>query len=115
VYEYNLVLYDFFSTISFHLWHRETRKLCHHLYYLKERDNVILNRRKYLRQKRLNRNPDGSFKRVEVYLDETYVAGHAFPGRAYNTSIRRTNNVMPLAFARGMTLFAGDFLHYATE
>ena len=40
---------------------------------LKERDNVILNRRRYLRQKRLNRNPDGSFKRVEVYLDETFV------------------------------------------
>lgn len=40
---------------------------------LKESDYVILNRRRYLRQKRLNRNPDGSFKRVEVYLDETYV------------------------------------------
>jgi len=40
---------------------------------LKERDYVILARRQYLRQKRLNRNPDGTFIRPEVYLDETYV------------------------------------------
>ena len=40
---------------------------------LKERDEVILARRKYLRAKRANRNPDGTLKRPEVYLDETYL------------------------------------------
>ena len=40
---------------------------------LKERDYVILARRRYLRQKRLNRKSDGSFKRPEVYLDETFI------------------------------------------
>lgn len=40
---------------------------------LKERDEVILARRKYLRAKRANRNPDGTLKRPEVYLDETYI------------------------------------------
>jgi hypothetical protein len=40
---------------------------------LKERDYVILARRRYLRQKRLNRNPDGSFIRAEIYLDETFI------------------------------------------
>lgn len=40
---------------------------------LKERDYVILARRRYLRQKRLNRKPDGTFIRPEVYLDETFV------------------------------------------
>ncbi len=40
---------------------------------LKERDYVILARRRYLRQKRLNRKPDGSFVRQEVYLDETFI------------------------------------------
>ncbi len=40
---------------------------------LKERDYVILARRRYLRQKRLNRNPDGSVIRPEVYLDETFI------------------------------------------
>lgn len=40
---------------------------------LKERDYVIVARRKYLRQKRLNRKPDGSFIRPEVYLDETFI------------------------------------------
>lgn len=40
---------------------------------LKERDYVILARRRYLRQKRLNRNPDGTFIRPEVYLDETFI------------------------------------------
>jgi len=40
---------------------------------LKERDYVILARRKYLRSKRANRNRDGSLKRPEVYLDETYI------------------------------------------
>lgn len=40
---------------------------------LKERDYVILARRQYLRQKRLNRKPDGTLIRPEVYLDETFV------------------------------------------
>ena len=40
---------------------------------LKERDYVILARRRYLRQKRLNRKPDGTFIRPEVYLDETFI------------------------------------------
>jgi transposase len=40
---------------------------------LKERDYVILARRRYLRHKRLNRNVDGAFIRPEVYLDETYI------------------------------------------
>jgi len=40
---------------------------------LKERDYVILARRRYLRQKRLNRKSDGSFERTEVYLDETFI------------------------------------------
>jgi transposase len=40
---------------------------------LKEHDYVVLARRHYLRQKRANRNPDGSLKRPEVYLDETFV------------------------------------------
>jgi len=40
---------------------------------LKERDYVILARRRYLRRKLLNRKPDGTFERPEVYLDETFV------------------------------------------
>jgi transposase len=40
---------------------------------LKEHDYVVLARRRYLRQKRANRNPDGSLKRPEVYLDESFV------------------------------------------
>ena len=40
---------------------------------LKERDYVILARRRYLRQKLSNRKPDGTFARPEVYLDETFV------------------------------------------
>jgi transposase len=40
---------------------------------LKEQDRVILARRYYLRAKRSNRNPDGTLKRPEVYLDETYI------------------------------------------
>lgn len=40
---------------------------------LKERDYVILARRRYLRQKRLNRRTDGTPIRPEVYLDESYV------------------------------------------
>ena len=40
---------------------------------LKEQDRVILARRNYLRGKRSNRNSDGTLKRPEVYLDETYI------------------------------------------
>jgi transposase len=40
---------------------------------LKERDYVILARRRYLRQKRMNRKSDGTFVRPEVYLDETFI------------------------------------------
>ncbi len=40
---------------------------------LKERDYVVLARRCYLRQKRLNRKADGTTIRPEVYLDESYV------------------------------------------
>ena len=40
---------------------------------LKERDYVIAARRKYLREKISNRNDNGTFKRPEVYLDETYL------------------------------------------
>ena len=40
---------------------------------LKERDYIIIARRKYLREKRGNRKPDGSLKRPEVYLDETFI------------------------------------------
>jgi transposase len=40
---------------------------------LKEKDYVILARRKYLRAKLANRNPDGTLRCPEVYLDETYI------------------------------------------
>jgi transposase len=40
---------------------------------LKERDYVVRARRNYLRIKRANRNIDGTLKRPEVYLDETYI------------------------------------------
>ncbi len=40
---------------------------------LKERDYVISARRKYLREKISNRNDNGTLKRPEVYLDETFL------------------------------------------
>lgn len=40
---------------------------------LREQDYVVLARRQYLRRKIANRNPDGSLKRPEVYLDETFI------------------------------------------
>jgi len=40
---------------------------------LKEQDRVILARREYLRAKLANRNHEGTLKRAEVYLDETYI------------------------------------------
>jgi transposase len=47
---------------------------------LKEQDRVIMARRDYLRAKRANRNPDGTLKRPEVYLDETYInRNHSSP------------------------------------
>lgn len=40
---------------------------------LKEQPYIVQARREYLRRKRSNRNPDGTVKRPEIYLDETYV------------------------------------------
>ena len=40
---------------------------------LKEKDYVIAARRRYLREKLANRQADGTLKRPEVYLDETYL------------------------------------------
>lgn len=40
---------------------------------LKEQNYVVLARRQDLRKKIANRNNDGSLKRPEVYLDETYI------------------------------------------
>ena len=40
---------------------------------LKEQSYVLRARRQYLRIKRANRNSDGTTKRPEIYLDETYV------------------------------------------
>jgi transposase len=40
---------------------------------LKEQDYVVVARRRYLRRKIANRGNDGSLKRPEVYLDETYI------------------------------------------
>lgn len=40
---------------------------------LKEQDYVVLARRRYLRERIANRNPDGTLKRTEVYLDETFI------------------------------------------
>ena len=43
---------------------------------VKEEPRIILARRRYLRRKRANRNADGSLKRPEVYLDETFLNTH---------------------------------------
>lgn len=40
---------------------------------LKEQDRVVIARREYLRKRLANRNPDGSLKKPEVFLDETYI------------------------------------------
>lgn len=40
---------------------------------LRERDDVLIARRTYLRAKLANRNPQGATLRPEVYLDESYV------------------------------------------
>jgi transposase len=40
---------------------------------LKEREYVVLARREYIRRRRNNRNSDGTLKRPEVYLDETFI------------------------------------------
>ena len=41
--------------------------------HLKESERVIIQRRRYLREKLANRNPDGTTIRSEIYLDESYV------------------------------------------
>jgi hypothetical protein len=47
---------------------------------LKERDDVVLARRRDLRQTRANRTPAGSLQRPEVYLAETFVTkNHSGP------------------------------------
>jgi hypothetical protein len=43
---------------------------------LQEREYVVLARRRSLRQKSANRNPDGSLQRSEVSLAETFVTQH---------------------------------------
>jgi transposase len=41
--------------------------------HLKESERIIIQRRRYLRQKLANRKPDGSTIRPEIYLDESYI------------------------------------------
>lgn len=41
--------------------------------HLKESEQIIIKRRRYLREKIANRNPDGTTIRPEIYLDESYV------------------------------------------
>lgn len=41
--------------------------------HLKEKDEVIASRQRYLRKMRANRKGDGSIMRPEIYLDESYV------------------------------------------
>ena len=41
--------------------------------HLKESERIILLRRRYLRHKLENRNPDGTTKHPEIYLDESYI------------------------------------------
>ncbi|EDN67180.1 transposase [Beggiatoa sp. PS] len=40
---------------------------------LKESDKIIISRREYLKKKNKNRRKNGTKKRPEVYLDETYI------------------------------------------
>lgn len=40
---------------------------------LKESERIIIQRRRYLREKRANYKPDGTLRRPEVYLDESYI------------------------------------------
>src|SRR3990170_3471903 len=40
---------------------------------LKESDRIVIQRRRYLRQKLANRRKDGSTIRPEIYLDESYI------------------------------------------
>ena len=56
---------------------------------LKEQDRVILARREYLRAKLANRNPDGTLRRPEVYLDETYIVPERKPPSLTFASGRR--------------------------
>jgi hypothetical protein len=51
---------------------------------LRERDEVVIARRAYLRTKRANRTADGGTVRPEVYLDESYVnVNHSTPRTWY--------------------------------
>jgi transposase len=50
---------------------------------VKEHPRIILARRRYLRRKRANRNPDGTLKQPEVYLDETFLNTHHSYGRTW--------------------------------
>jgi hypothetical protein len=51
---------------------------------LRERDEVVIARRAYLRAKRANRNAHGGTVRPEVYLDESYInVNHATPRTWY--------------------------------
>jgi transposase len=51
---------------------------------LRERDEVVIARRAYLRAKRANRNAHGGTVRPEVYLDESYVnVNHSTPRTWY--------------------------------
>ena len=51
---------------------------------LRERDDVLIARREYLRTKLANRGPDGGTVHPEVYLDESYVnVNHSTPRTWY--------------------------------
>jgi hypothetical protein len=50
---------------------------------LRERDEVLIARRGYLRKKLANRNPHGGTVRPEVYLDESYVNVNHSPARTW--------------------------------
>ena len=50
---------------------------------LRERDEVVIARRAYLRAKRANRHAHGGTVRPEVYLDESYILNHATPRTWY--------------------------------
>ena len=52
---------------------------------LRERDDVLIARREYLRTKLANRSPHGGTVRPEVYLDESYVnVNHSTPRTWYS-------------------------------
>lgn len=51
---------------------------------LRERDEVLIARRVYLRKKLANRDPQGGTVRPEVYLDESYVNVNHSPARTWS-------------------------------